>query len=33
LHNLAIRSRRQTFATGTAPPLADTHQAVDLMEA
>jgi hypothetical protein len=33
MHNFAIRSQRRTFATGTAPPLAATCQAVDLMEA
>jgi hypothetical protein len=33
LPNFATRSRRQTFAIGTAPPLTATHQTVDLMEA
>ena len=33
LHNFAIPSQRPTFLTGTAPPLAGAHQAVDLVEA
>ena len=33
MHNFAIRSQRLTFAIRTAPPLATTHQAFDLLEA
>ena len=33
MHHFAIRSQRQTFVTGAAPPFAATHQAADLMEA
>ncbi len=33
MRNFAIQSQRQTFGTGSAPLLAATRQAVDLLEA